>query len=137
MDPDLAPDPAIFVRDLRGANKKLFFSKVFLLITFSRYIYIIFLRLKVFKKSQSCRNQGFSYNFCLMIEGLESASAPLTNGSGSKRPKNILIRIHNTGYKYKTRCFNQCCGGSRSLLFIYGLKRNFRKKLNIFKYFMV
>jgi hypothetical protein len=34
MDPDPAPDPAIFVIDLQDANKKLFFLKVFLLITF-------------------------------------------------------------------------------------------------------
>ncbi len=39
------PDPAIFVIDLQDANKKLiFFKKVFLLITFWRYIYIIFQR---------------------------------------------------------------------------------------------
>ncbi len=42
---------------------------------------------KVIKKSQNIRNQGFSYDFCLMIEG--SGSVPLTNGSGSRRPKNI------------------------------------------------
>ncbi len=38
-------------------------------------------------KSQNNRNQGFSYYFCLMIEG--SGSIPLTNGygSGSRRPK--------------------------------------------------
>jgi hypothetical protein len=34
MDPDLAPDPAVFVIDLQDANKKLFFFlQVFLLIT--------------------------------------------------------------------------------------------------------
>jgi hypothetical protein len=43
MDPDPAPDPAIFVLDLQDANKHYFFQ-VFLLITFERYIYIIFLR---------------------------------------------------------------------------------------------
>ncbi len=44
------------------------------------------------------RNQGFSYYFCLMIEGF--GFSPLTNGSGSRsrRPKNIFrrIRIRNT-----------------------------------------
>ncbi len=35
MDPDLDPDPAIFVINLQDA-------KVFLLITFYRYIYIFF-----------------------------------------------------------------------------------------------
>jgi hypothetical protein len=44
MDPDPAMDPAIFVLDLQDANIKLFFSSLFLLITFWRYIYVIFLR---------------------------------------------------------------------------------------------
>ncbi len=32
------------------------------------------------KKSQNSRNQGFSYYFCLMIEGSGSGSVPLTKG---------------------------------------------------------
>jgi hypothetical protein len=43
---------------------------------------------KKFKESQNSRNQGFSYYFCMMIEG-----------SGSRRPKNMWIRwirIRNT-----------------------------------------
>jgi hypothetical protein len=52
-------------------------------------------------------NQGFSYYFCLTIEGSRygSGSVPLTNESGSRsrRPKNIRIlgiriRIHNTPF---------------------------------------
>jgi hypothetical protein len=45
-------------------------------------------------------NQGFSYYFCMLIEG--SGSIPLTSGSGSGshgRPKNMWIRwirIRNT-----------------------------------------
>jgi hypothetical protein len=95
MDPDADPDPAIFVSDLQDVNK------VFLLINFLRYIYIIFQRYKVIKKSQNSRNQCFSYYFCLMIEG-----------SGSGKPKNIWIhwikiriRIRNTAvrnYVHKT-----------------------------------
>jgi hypothetical protein len=50
--------------------------------------------------SQNSINQGFSYYICLMIEGSESragsGSIPLTNGSGSGRPKNTWIRIRNT-----------------------------------------
>ncbi len=38
------PDTAIFVIDLQDANKKLIKKEVFLLITFWRYIYIIFQR---------------------------------------------------------------------------------------------
>ncbi len=40
-----------------------------------------FSKIKVQQKSQNSRNQGFSYYFCLMIEGY-----------GSGRPKNIWIR---------------------------------------------
>ncbi len=43
MDPDADTDPVIFVIDLQDANKKLF-KQFFLLITFLRYIYIIFQR---------------------------------------------------------------------------------------------
>ncbi len=38
------PDPSVFVINLQDANKKLIFCEVFLLITFWRYIYIIFQR---------------------------------------------------------------------------------------------
>ena len=62
-----------------------FFSYIFLLITFWRYIYIIFQRQKVIKKSQNNRNKGFSYYFCLTMQG--SGSVNPTNGSGSGRPK--------------------------------------------------
>ncbi len=63
------------------------------------------------KESLNSRNQGFSYHFCIMIEGSgsgsgagsRSGSIPLTSGSGSGsgRPKNTWIRwirIRNTGY---------------------------------------
>ncbi len=62
--------------------------QVFFLITFWRYIYIIFQRKNVIKKSHKSRNQGFSNDFCLMILG-----------SGSRRPKYmriLRIRIRNT-----------------------------------------
>jgi hypothetical protein len=43
--------------------------------------------------SQNSSNQGFSYYFCLMIEGsgagTGSGSICRTNGSGARRPKNI------------------------------------------------
>jgi hypothetical protein len=58
-----------------------------------------FSKIKTQKEVTKPWNQGFSYYFCLMIDG--SGSAPLTNGyeSGSRRPKNIRIRIRisNTG----------------------------------------
>ncbi len=68
-----------------------------------RYFYIIFPREKVKKKLQNSINQGFPYYFCLMIEGsgYGTGSIPLTNGSGSRRPKNtwIRIRIRNTAFQ--------------------------------------
>jgi hypothetical protein len=81
---DLDPDPAIFVID------------------------------QVQKKSQNSRNQGFSYYFCLMIEGSgagSGSSIPLTNGSVSGRPKKmwipwIRIRNRNTGL---VQCFTSLC----------------------------
>jgi hypothetical protein len=45
-------------------------------------------------------NQGFSYYLCLMMEG--SGSGPLTNRSGSGRPKNIRIWIRNTARNLHT-----------------------------------
>ncbi len=51
--------------------------------TFWRYIYIIFQRWRVKKKLQNSRNQGFSYYFCLIMEG--SGSKSLTSGSGSAK----------------------------------------------------
>jgi hypothetical protein len=46
-----------------------------------------FSKIKSQKESQICRNEGFSYYFCVMIEGSGSGSIPLTSGSGSGRPK--------------------------------------------------
>jgi hypothetical protein len=69
MNPD--PEPAIFVIDIQDANKKLiFFKKFFWLLiegTVHLVINIIFQRLKVKKKEQNSRNQGFSYYFWLKI----------------------------------------------------------------------
>jgi hypothetical protein len=53
-----------------------------------------FSKIKIKKKPQNSINQGFSYYSCLMIEGSGSGfgSIPPTNGSGSRRPKNMWIR---------------------------------------------
>ncbi len=71
-----------------------------------------FSKIKSQKESQNStgRNQGFSYYFCMMIEGSGSGSRfgsiPLTNGFGSGRPKkcgsggseSVCGSIRNTGY---------------------------------------
>ncbi len=80
----------------QDANEILIFKKVFLIITFWMYMYIIF-KDKKSKKSQSSRNQGFSYFFCWVIEGPDP-DPYLGSGSGSRRPKNMWIRIRNTAF---------------------------------------
>ncbi len=41
-----------------------------------------------------------------MIEGSGAGSVPYTNGSGAGRPKNIRIRIRNTGPRYPGTIFS-------------------------------
>ncbi len=85
------------------ATKNIYFFLRFLLITFWSYIYIIFQRLKVTKKSQNSRNQCFSSYFGLMIKGSESGSmilylwvmdpdqgGPKTYGSYRSDPQHCL-----------------------------------------------
>jgi hypothetical protein len=94
-------DPAIFVIDLQDASKKQIVNTIF-----SAYYYLKvhlhhFSKIKSKKESQNKRNKGFSYDFCMMIEGsgAGSVSIPLTSGSVSGRPKNMWIRwirIRNT-----------------------------------------
>ncbi len=80
------PDPRIRSTDLRIRIRirVLFFSTVddkmptaFLLITFWRYIYISFQfsYIKTQKDVKNSRNQGFSYFFCLLMEGSGSGSS--------------------------------------------------------------
>jgi hypothetical protein len=96
MDPDSDPDPAIVVIDLQDANKKNNLKKVFTAFYFLKIHIHHFSKIKSQKETtQNSRNQGFSYYFCLMIEG--SGSVPLTNGSGSRRPKNIWYGSDGSG----------------------------------------
>ncbi len=109
----LDPDLAIFDIELQDASKKLIFlHNIFWLLLFEA-TFTPFFKDKKSKKSQNSRNQGFSYYFCMMIEGSGSragsgsGSKHVTSGSGSgsRRPKNtwirwirIRIRIRNTGF---------------------------------------
>jgi hypothetical protein len=79
----LDPDPAIFVTDLQDASKKLAFNTSFSVFYFLKVHLHHFSKIKCQKESQNSRNQGFSYYFCMMIEGSGSGSIPLTSGSGS------------------------------------------------------
>ncbi len=86
------PDPAILVIDLQDAN--LFFYTIFSAYYFWSYIYVHHLsKIKSQKEIQNSRNQGFSYYFCMMIEGPDpdpylrlvdpDPGRPKTCGSGS------------------------------------------------------
>jgi hypothetical protein len=68
---------------LQDASKKLIFNTIFSAYYFLKVHLHHFSKIKRQKESQNRRNQGFSYYFCMMIEG---------SGSGSGRPKNMWIR---------------------------------------------
>jgi hypothetical protein len=84
------PDPAIFVIDLKTLTKNNFLCFLHFEGTFTSFF-------KAKKSYRSNKKQyesrGFSYYFCMMIEGSGSGSIPLTNesGSGSRKSKNIRI----------------------------------------------
>jgi hypothetical protein len=58
-------------------------------------------KIKSKKKSQNSRNQGFSYYFCLMMEGAGSVFVTTDPDADPGGPKNIRVRIwiRNTGEK--------------------------------------
>ncbi len=106
MEPD--PDPTPFFSNFKGA-KKLFFC------VFFSYFYIIFsLRNLIF-----CCNYVFAQQLYEKRErsrfGTRSGSIPLTNGSGSRRPKNMRIRITLAPGQDMT----QICGRIYKLRYIY------------------
>ncbi len=97
MDPDPDLDPgswSCYFRHwpLRCQQKNNFLTQFFRLLRYFLKLHLHhFSKIKSQKESQNSRNQGFSYYFCMMMEG-----------SGSGRPKNmwirwIRIRIRNTG----------------------------------------
>ncbi len=85
----------------RCQQKTNFFNTIFSAYYFLKVHLHHISKIKSQKESQNSRNQGFSYYFCMMIEGsgsrsrAGSGSIPLTSGSGSGywRPKNMWIRI--------------------------------------------
>jgi hypothetical protein len=93
---DTDSDPAIFVIDLQDAKKKNFLKQFFCILLFEG-IFTSFFKDKKFKKVTKQEDQGFSYNFCLMIEGsgsgAGSGSIPLANGYRFGSPKNMWIRL--------------------------------------------
>ncbi len=59
MEPDSDPDPAIFVIDLKEANKKRILKKIFCLLLFEGR----FNHFSKIKSPTEVTNQGFSYYF--------------------------------------------------------------------------
>jgi hypothetical protein len=108
--------------------KNKFFNTIFSAYAFLKLYLHHFSKIKIQKDSLNSRNQGFSYYFCMMIEGSGSGSRagsgsgsiPLTSGSGSGswRPKNtwirwirirIRIRVRNTGLTGRIRQIGKDC----------------------------
>ncbi len=83
----------------KDASKKLIFNTIFPAFYFLKLHLHHFSKIKSQKESRNSRNQGFSYYFCMMIQGSESGSRagsgsiPRTSGSGSGGPKNMWIRM--------------------------------------------
>jgi hypothetical protein len=85
--------------------------RVFLCFLLLWYILIIFQSYKVIKKSQNSRNQGFSYYFCLMMEGSVSGSVqiwmdpdpggPITYGSYCFGSGSGSTTLRRTVYLYR------------------------------------
>ncbi len=79
------PDPGSWIRILlflsltfQDASKKLIFNTIFSAYYFLKVHLHNFSKIKSQKEPQNSRNQGFSYKFCMMIEGSGSRA-----GSGS------------------------------------------------------
>ncbi len=87
-------DPALFVSDLQFKKPT---KNIFFLVFFAYYVLTIhihrFSRYNVKKKPQNSRSKGFL--LFSLNDGRIRIRASLTNGSGSRRSKNI--RIRNTG----------------------------------------
>jgi hypothetical protein len=80
MDPGSDPDPVIFVIDLQDAIKTKYFIKNFMLISLLLKVHLHhFAKIKRQKEVTKQKYQGFSYSFCLMIEGSRAGSIHLTN----------------------------------------------------------
>ena len=66
----------------RCQQKQFFFKHLFCLLLFEGTVHLHNIpKIRSQKESQNSRNQGFSYYFCMMIEGSGSGSIPLTSGS--------------------------------------------------------
>jgi hypothetical protein len=110
--PNLPCQPVLRIRDIlvqiriRGSVPLLFEA------TFTS-----FLKIKVIKKSQNSRNQGFDY-FSMIAEGSGAGSIPRINGSGFGRPKTFGSAILLPTNKDKA---STCRTGSNNLTNVWDL----------------
>ncbi len=90
--------------------KNKFFNTIFSACCFLKvHVYTLFFKDKKSKRVKNSRIQGFSYYFCMIIEG--SGSIPPISGSGSGRPKNMWIRWIRNTIVIKVG-FSNCLSGS-------------------------
>ncbi len=102
---DQDPDPRICISDQRiriQLRTLLFFQRFFDYYVLNLHLHL-FSKIKSQKESQNSRNQGFSYYFCMMIEGSGSIlrtkgpGGPKTYGSGSP----TLSKWNSSSWKKK------------------------------------
>ncbi len=79
-----------YIRSLPSRRKQKNKNKKFFCLLLFEGIFKSFFKDKSPKEVTTQKDRGFSYYFCLMIEG--SGSISLASGSGSGRPKNMWIR---------------------------------------------
>jgi hypothetical protein len=131
MDADADSDPAIFVIDLQGANKKTNLKK-----SFSAY-YFLNVHIHNISKIKSHKTVGIKFFLLFLPDDrrIQSGSVPLTNGyvSGSKRPKNIRIRririrIRNTGF-YNTKVLFYESNEKRKVYPMFSIRRSNEREI--------
>ncbi len=89
-----SPDSTLFVSEIQDATKIIFFSLNFYAYSLWKVHLHHFSKINSHKEvAKPCNSKVFLL-FCLLIEG--SGSVQINYGSGSKRPKNLRIRIWNT-----------------------------------------
>ena len=81
---------SVFVSDLQDANKKYFFSSFPFEDTFTVQHSS---NIKSHKKQQNSRNKGFSYFFCLMMEGSGSGRSKRLTGHTDPDPERCRMPI--------------------------------------------
>ncbi len=92
--------PVLWIRDIlvriqiRASDQWIRILDLFAYYTFWRYIYNIFERKKVIKKSQNSRNQGFSWHFLLVDRRIRIREAQKRMGPTDPDPQHCLLPMY-------------------------------------------